>query len=115
MSDTIRPAISSDEVRVIKADGILDFQGAHKFDAELTSAINSGSRFIVLNMSTVSQISSAALGVIIARNTDVRKVGGEIKISSLPGEVRKVFELVSFDKVFKIYDGDEDAVKSFAH
>lgn len=113
MTDIANTAASMKNIRVIKAGAVLDFEGAHKFDEELNAAISSGARFLVLNMSMVTQITSAALGVIIAKNSDVRKNGGGIRMSAVPAEVLKVFELVSFDKVFRIFDNDDDAIASF--
>lgn len=115
MTDIANTAVLLKDIRVIKAGAILDFEGAHRFDEELNAAISSGSRYLVLNMSMVTQITSAALGVIIAKNSDVRKNGGGIRMSAVPSEVMKVFELVSFDKVFRIFDNDDDAIASFLH
>lgn len=115
MTDIANTAASIKDIRVIKAGAVLDFEGAHRFDEELNAAIASGARFIVLDMSMVTQITSAALGVIIAKNSDVRKNGGGIRMSAVPAGVMKIFELVSFDKVFKIFDNDEDAIASFLH
>ncbi|HNX57849.1 MAG TPA: STAS domain-containing protein, partial [Spirochaetota bacterium] len=113
MTDIVNTPISIKDIKVINVGAVLDFEGAHKFDEELTSAIASGARFIVLNLSMVTQITSAALGVIIAKNSDVRKNGGGIRMSAVPAGVLKIFDLVSFDEIFKIYDNDDDAIASF--
>jgi anti-sigma B factor antagonist len=107
-------AMKKNGLLLINVGGSLDFQEASKFDAKLDADIATGGRYIILNMSMVDYIASAGLGVLISKNSILRKKGGEIILSSMPDKVKEIFELVSFEKVFKIYKNDEDAIRSFS-
>jgi anti-sigma B factor antagonist len=101
------------KVTLVNVGGSLDSQTAPRFDEKLRNEIDRGGLRIVCNMSKLEYISSAGLGVLIGINAALAKKKGELKISSMNDKIRKIFTLLGFINLFKIYNSDDDAVESF--
>ncbi|EQA43240.1 STAS domain protein [Leptospira broomii serovar Hurstbridge str. 5399] len=59
---------------------------------------------IVLDMSNVEFVSSAGLRVIVASLRVCKEREIQLKLAALRPAVRKVFEIIDMDSLFKIYD-----------
>ncbi len=68
---------------------------------------------VVLDMAGVEAIDSSGLGTILFLAKKCRALGGDLKIISISPEVKTVFEIVQFDKIFPVFDSLDEAVKSF--
>ena len=68
---------------------------------------------LLLNMENVRFLSSAAINKLIVLDKHVKSTGGEIRFTNLRPEVRDVFSITSLDRLFKIFDNQTDAIKSF--
>jgi len=62
----------------------------------------------------VDYIASAGLGIIVGANAALKKQGGEVRLSALPDKIAKIFELLSFSKLFKIHKTDTEALASLS-
>lgn len=78
--------------------GRLDASTAEQLEAELNK-ISSG---ITLDLSKLSYISSAGLGVLLAAQQRLTEVSADLKIIGVQPQVRRVFEVVGFDKIFNL-------------
>jgi anti-anti-sigma factor len=76
------------------------------------SAAKSNGR-VILDMAGVEAIDSSGLGTLLFLDKKCRELGGELKIISISPEVKRVIEIVQFDKIFLIYNSLDDAVKSY--
>ena len=63
-------------------------------------------------MAGVEAIDSSGIGTILFLAKKCRALGGELKIASVPPEVKMVIQIVNFDKIFHIFNTLDDAVKS---
>ncbi len=68
---------------------------------------------VILDMEGVEAIDSSGLGTILFLAKKCRALGSDLKIVSIPPEVKRVFEIVNFDKIFHIFNSLDDAVKSY--
>ncbi len=78
--------------------GRLDASTAEQLEAEL----NKISSAITLELSKLNYISSAGLGVLLAAQQRLSEVSADLKIIGLQPQVRHVFEVVGFDKIFNL-------------
>ncbi|HOW81681.1 MAG TPA: STAS domain-containing protein [Spirochaetota bacterium] len=101
------------KVTLINVGGSLDSETAPRFDEKLRGEIGKGASRLVCNMSKLDYIASAGLGVLIGVNDTLRKKGGEIKISEMNEKITKIFKLLGFINLFKIYKTDDEALDSF--
>jgi anti-sigma B factor antagonist len=69
-------------------------------------------RWLVLNLSAVQTLSSAAFGKLISLNGRVKAHHGAIKLCNIQPQVLEVFRVCKLDHVFDICDDQEDALQS---
>jgi anti-anti-sigma factor len=100
-------------VTVFVLDGRVDTQGSVSMDQALQSAISQGSYKIILDMTEVTYISSAALRSLADVLTKSKKAGGDLKLVALSSKIMRVFRIIGFDKYFSIYDTVEAAQAAF--
>lgn len=74
---------------------------------------NSGVKNVVVDMSEVTMVDSAGLGVLIAIIKQVTDRGGEMNLCGLMKRVRMVFEITRTHKIFSIYDDLGEAKQAF--
>ena len=79
---------------MLKLVGALDADAAPKLSDELERRLLAGQSEVWLDFSEVSFISSAGVGSLIASVGEYRDSGGEITITDLAPELRRVFELL---------------------
>ncbi|OHD65171.1 MAG: hypothetical protein A2176_02735 [Spirochaetes bacterium RBG_13_51_14] len=100
-------------VTVIHIGGSLDAETSPKFDSKIKGEIDKGARKIVCNMAHLDYIASAGLGVLIAANDILSKQGGEIRLSAMNEKIKKIFKLLGFIRLFKLFESDQKAIDSF--
>ncbi len=100
-------------ITLIHLGGSLDAETAPKFDAKLKGEIERGTKKIICNLERLDYIASAGLGVLISANDLLRKQGGELRIAAMNEKIRKIFKLLGFINLFKIFENDQKAMDSF--
>lgn len=68
---------------------------------------------LLINLNNVRFLSSAAINKLIVLDKRMKSKGGHIRLCCLRSEVRDVFEITNLNTVFKIFDEQSDAIKSF--
>lgn len=83
--------------------------------AQAFEEIRSAGRYkIVLNMKEVTYISSAGLGELINTQSICKKFHrGELILAEVPQRIREVLDLAGITPLFKIFEGEIEAVGSF--
>ena len=96
------------------SESLIDQAQIQEVGSELERIIvNSGHPKIIIDLSTLSQVSSAMLGVLINLNMKARSMKGQIRIASVPTSIMEVFKLTRLDKLLKIYETTEAAMLKF--
>ena len=68
---------------------------------------------ILLNFENVEHLSSAALGTLITINNNVKKQGGQLRLSNIDPQIYEVFVITKLNKLFVIHDDVAAALASF--
>lgn len=93
---------------------ILDEQNIQLIGEQLFSLVDDdGKRKILLDFDNVEYLSSAALGKLITLNKKVRGVSGQLRLSSIRPQIYEVFEITRLNKVFPIYQNQEEGLEAF--
>jgi len=100
-------------VTLVRVGGSLDAANAPKFDQKLEGEIKKGAKKIVCNMAQLDYIASAGMGVLISINEKLTKGGGELRLAEMNTKITKIFKLLGFLNLFKIFDTDDKAIDSF--
>jgi anti-sigma B factor antagonist len=82
--------------------------------AELDTLLSdNASKNVLLNLSRVDFISSAALNRLITYNNRIRKGGGQLKLSNLKPQIEEVFAITRLNKHFDIRSDESAALASY--
>ena len=100
-------------VAVFVLEGRVDTQGAVDLDLVLQTAIQSGKNKMVLDMSELRYLSSAGLRILADVLTQNKESGGDLKLAALNKKIKRVLQIVGFDKFFSIYETINAAVEDF--
>jgi anti-anti-sigma factor len=95
--------------------GRIDSSTAPQLEEALKQVLDAGRYNIVINLSDVSFLSSAALRVLVSTAQACRKLGrgGDVYLAEVPEHLKEVFDLTGLDDLFRFFDTDAEAAGSF--
>jgi len=103
----------SGDIVIFDVTGEIDLYNAPTIKEMVRQEIEKGKVNLVVNLDKVSYIDSSGIGVLISSLSNLKKVGGGLKLANVYASVRKVFELTKLTGFFDIYDSVENAISSF--
>ncbi|NBC27827.1 MAG: anti-sigma factor antagonist [Bacteroidetes bacterium] len=106
---------NKDHCNILDLEGELDAHTASDLENALQDLIARNQMKIVVNFSNLDYIASAGLGVFMAYIEDVRKEGGDIKLTNMNEKVFNVFDLLGFPALYDIYDKESEAIETFSN
>lgn len=72
-----------------------------------------GRKKIILDFTNVEYLSSAALGKLITMEKKVKAAKGQLRLCCIRPEIYEVFEITKLNRIFQIFDTQEQALESF--
>ncbi|HMM29853.1 MAG TPA: STAS domain-containing protein [Aggregatilineaceae bacterium] len=102
-----------DGVTIYSVEGRVDSEGAVDLDMALQAATADGKNKMVLEMAEVRYINSAGLRTLADILTQNQKAGGDLKLVNLHPKVKRVFQIIGFERFFNIYESIDEAVAAF--
>ncbi|HMO14035.1 MAG TPA: STAS domain-containing protein [Pirellulaceae bacterium] len=106
----VRDASEVSIVRLVD-EKVMDPQRVQKLGEELLTLPKIKPGRILINMSNVKFLSSAAINKLLILEKRLSKQGGRIKFSNLRPEVQEVFNITNLNSVFDICEAEEDAIE----
>jgi anti-sigma B factor antagonist len=88
---------------VIKIQGYLDAHTSPILESTISDTIKNGENKIVIDFEHLDYISSAGFGVFMEFIEEIRENEGDIVLVNLNEKIHKLFELLGFTYLFKIY------------
>jgi len=105
------PAIREDGAHVVVTlRGELDIANAADLGAVLSEAV-ARNPHVIADLSDLSFIDCASLGVLVRARTRAREAGGDLVLSGARGKVRRVLTLPCMAGVFPVYASVEEAAQ----
>jgi serine/threonine-protein kinase RsbW len=101
------------EAQVFELSGRLDAVSTPAAIAQINSAIEGGVRWVLLDLSQVTFLSSSGLRALLLVRKDLLAREGELRLCSLQPQVHEVFTLTGFTQVFSIHRNREEALAAF--
>ncbi len=92
---------SSGTVVVVQGD-LDNEQAAKTFRDTLNEVLTSGHKHVVIDMSLVESINSYGIGKLLLFYKKFKDTGGDLRVCSLQGHVKEVFETLMLDRLFRI-------------
>ena len=113
MSDLQISVESMKRVELVNVSGRIDSSNASQLDEALKGLMNDGRHKLVLELSGVSYMSSAALRALVAAVRECKAHRGNVKLANISERVSEVLKLAGLDAIFEVYDNQTTAVGSF--
>lgn len=102
------------EVTILRLKGLLVLDDGDAVFRDALNDLMARDRLkIVVDLSDVTYIDSAGIGVMIARYLSIKRRGGDMKLAHLTTRSHRVMTITHLLTVFDAYDTVDDAVRSF--
>jgi anti-anti-sigma factor len=92
----------SGDVVIVKLTGRLDSSTAQSAEESFTGVLASGPPHLAIDMSNLEYISSAGLRVLLVVAKKLQQSNGRVVLFGLVRNVREVFSISGFDRIFTI-------------
>ncbi len=105
--------VQNGEVTVLRAlEKRIDAGISGEFKERLNELVGAGSRWIILDISTVEFLDSSGLGAIIS---GLKAIGddGKLVICGATDPVKSMFKLTRMDRIFEMYDSEAESLQVF--
>lgn len=102
-----------DRVAVMTVTGRVDSATAPELESKLRELVDGDKTQIVLDLKNVEYMSSAGLRAMVSTLKAVKRVNGDLRISSPSPRVEEVLRLAGLTSIFSIHPSQEEAVASF--
>ena len=99
-----------EDVSIFKLNGRLDSNTSPSLEKKLVSAIENGTRNMVIDFENLDYISSAGLRIILKTTKDLKRTEGNIVLCAMQDYVREVFEIAGFDTFLPIFSTVDEAL-----
>lgn len=103
---------NQDGILVIGLPERFDTNSAPDVEADLKILMNSSFQNMLFDCSHMVYIASAGIRVLLITTKTLMKSGKKVAFCSLRPNVRQVFEIGGFTRIFSIYDSQNTALKS---
>ena len=101
------------KLRKVRIKGYLDSSTFPQLQEHLNNLLQEGIHYYLLDLADLDYISSAGLGVLMGILREVREKQGDLKIVNMSEKIERVFSLLGFSRLMKVYASEEEAVKAF--
>ena len=95
---------------VVDVEGQLIVGNRHELKEMVLKELEGGVRSFVVDFARTGYIDSSGLGVLVGLSKRVREVDGTLQLSSLDGDLMRLFELTKLDTLFTIRGSLEEAL-----
>lgn len=109
---TIKLAEGSNPAPVLHLSGRLEAAGAQQLIDEANKLVESGEKYLVLDLSEVEFLASSGLGALLLLTETFRDHDGELVLSALPLAVREVITLLNLNEFLEIKETVTDAFET---
>jgi len=101
-------------VPIIDLTGEVDAYTSARFREAMVDLIETGAAHLIISMMKVEYIDSSGLGALVGGLKRSTERGGRIVIVCDNPQIRKVFEITGLEKVFPLYDAEDEAVNTLS-
>lgn len=84
-----------------------------ELEKEVFSFLNQNYYRVIFNLEKLTHTNSSGIAFFMKTLTKTRIMGGDLLLTNVIGNVKKVFEIAKLDEVYTIFDNQEEAIKHF--
>lgn len=99
-------------VTILEPRGRIDSVTAKEFGERVINLLNIGRHQLVIDLNSISYISSAGFRQLLIANRSTQEKNGKLALCGVAGEVKRLFDIGAFADLFPIYSTREDGIAS---
>ena len=100
-------------IQKVRISGYLDSSTFPQLQEHLDNLLKQGNHYYLLDLENLDYISSAGLGVLMGILREVREKEGDLKIINMSEKIARVFDLLGFSRLMKVYPSESEALEAF--
>jgi anti-anti-sigma factor len=104
----------SDQVYRLAPQGRMDAVTVPSFETVVDEHHTAGHIRLVVDLSGVTYISSSGLRALLRARRQAQAGGGDVALCAMSERVTEVFDMIGFDKLFRIFPRASDAALALA-
>ena len=109
------PTRERDGVTILDLSGKITIgKGDIALRESVQSALENGSKNILINFSKVKRIDSSGLGELVASHENVKGLGGALKVTNLPSSIEDLLAITALMTVIEVFQEEDEAVATFS-
>jgi anti-anti-sigma factor len=97
-------------ITIVEPRGRIDSAAAREFGACLARLLNDGRHQLVIDLKSISYISSAGFRQLLIADRSTRQKNGKLALCGIAGEIKRLFDIGAFDDLFVIYPTREESI-----
>jgi anti-anti-sigma factor len=94
--------VMTETAKIIEPAGVLDSNRGNQLRQEISTALASGAKNILVDLQQVSFMDSSGLGALVSSLKTARSAGAEFYVCSVADQVQMLFEMTHMNRVFQI-------------
>ena len=87
--------------------------GDQELGEAVRTALNDGSKKILINFEKVSYLDSSGVGELVGCYTSIKGKGGELRICGMNSRIFSLITMTSLHSVFQVTDTEDEALAGF--
>lgn len=100
------------QITILAPQGRLDSFTTSDLEQHLIRLLDQGTTCLLVDFVHLDYISSAGLRVLLMVAKRIKAMNGTLALCTMRGNIREVFEMSGFDRIFTIYVSREEALAS---
>ncbi len=100
-------------VGIIKIKGELDAKSSPELTQLFSTQLAEGHKNFVVDLEELDYSSSAGIRIFLGSARSSRQNGGDLRIAAVQPQVAKIFKLSRFDKIVRVFDTCDEALRSY--
>jgi anti-anti-sigma factor len=97
-------------ITIVEPRGRIDSVTAREFGACLARLLDSGRHQLVIDLKSISYISSSGFRQLLIADRSMRQKNGKLALCGIAGEIKRLFDIGAFDDLFVIYPTREESI-----
>ena len=110
---TVRESGQDSGLAVFQLAGHLDAQTVRELEIRFESQMKASRVRWIVDLEKLDYISSAGLGSFVGVLSELRAQGGDIFFVGLTQKMEKIFKVLGFTRIFRVYANEGEAALAF--
>ena len=103
--------IKKSKATILQLKGDVDLYSSPEVRKKIVTLINKKNKNLLVNFKDVTYMDSSGVATLVEALQLTNRIKGKLKLFSLGTAIKDVFELSRLDKVFDIYENEQQALE----